>query len=167
MVKSSTLNPKTTISSVLGSDYTEPANEDEKQLGDGGIGADVDQMYEQLDDVEEEDESIDENYDESLYESDEESNADSSQPVYSPFCEKVTRKKELPTSLFAGKKFLFIIKINFEFIFFFEIVFADARQKEEDPIRRYFTSSKLYKFWSFMTLPVTLPIDLTYAMTRR
>jgi len=113
MVKSSTLNPKTTISSVLGSDYTEPANEDEKQLGDGGIGADVDQMYEQLDDVEEEDESIDENYDESLYESDEESNADSSQPVYSPFCEKVTRRKELPTSLFAGKKISFYYKNKF------------------------------------------------------
>lgn len=46
-------------------------------------------------------------------------------------------------------------------------MFADARQKEEDPIRRYFTSSKIYKVWSFMTLPVTLPIDLTYAMTRR
>jgi hypothetical protein len=47
------------------------------------------------------------------------------------------------------------------------IVFADARQKEEDPIARYFTGSKIYKLWSFMTLPVTLPIDFTYAMTKR
>ncbi len=47
------------------------------------------------------------------------------------------------------------------------IVFADARQKEEDPIGRYFTDSNIYKVWSFMTLPVTLPIDFTYAMTKR
>jgi hypothetical protein len=56
------------------------------------------------------------------------------------------------------------MKINLNF---FEIVFADARQKEEDPIRKYFTHSKIYKLWSFMALPVTLPIDFTYAMTKR
>ncbi len=49
----------------------------------------------------------------------------------------------------------------------FFVVFADARQKIEDPIGRYFTESNLYKVWSFMTLPVTLPIDLTYAITKR
>jgi hypothetical protein len=47
------------------------------------------------------------------------------------------------------------------------IVFADARQKIEDPIGRYFTESNLYRLWSFMALPVTLPIDLTYAITKR
>jgi len=51
---------------------------------------------------------------------------------------------------------------------YFEIlVFADARQKVEDPIGRYFTESNLYRFWSFIALPVTLPIDLTYAITKR
>ncbi len=47
------------------------------------------------------------------------------------------------------------------------LVFADARQKIEDPIGRYFTESNLYRVWSFMALPVTLPIDLTYAVTKR
>ena len=47
------------------------------------------------------------------------------------------------------------------------LVFADARQKIEDPIGRYFTESNLYRIWSLMTLPVTLPIDLTYACAKR
>ncbi len=47
------------------------------------------------------------------------------------------------------------------------LVFADARQKIEDPIGRYFTESNLYRLWSFMALPVTLPIDFTYAVTKR
>jgi hypothetical protein len=111
MIKSSHLSTKTSISSVLGDDYTEPANEDEKQLGNGGIADDVDQMYERLEDVEEEsmddqdNDEDDEDEDENFYESDEESNADGSQATFSPFCEKVTRKKELPTPLFAGKKY--------------------------------------------------------------
>ena len=106
MVKSSHLNTKTSISSVLGSHYTEPDNEEEKQLSNGGIADDVNQMYEELDDLEEEEESLDEN--DNSYETDEESNAaSSSQITFSPFCEKVTRKKELPTPLFAGKIFCF------------------------------------------------------------
>jgi len=106
MVKSSHLSSQTTISSFLGSDYTEPANEDEKQLGNGGIADDVENMYEYLEDVEEE--SMDDQ-DENSDQSDDESNADGSQVVYSPFCEKVTRKKELPTPLFAGKTFSFLL----------------------------------------------------------
>ena len=47
------------------------------------------------------------------------------------------------------------------------LVFADARQKEEDPIRRYFTDSRIYKVGSFMALPVTLPLDMTLAVTKR
>jgi hypothetical protein len=97
------LNTRTTISSVLGSEYTEPATGDEKQLGNGGIVEDVDRMYEELDDVEEE--SMDNDYLSS--ESDDESEKDNSQATFSPFCEKVTRKKELPTPLFAGKIFIF------------------------------------------------------------
>ncbi len=62
----------------------------------------VGQMYEELDDVEEE--SMDEHY--SSNESDDESEKDNSQATFSPFCEKVTRKKELPTPLFAGKTFV-------------------------------------------------------------
>lgn len=122
MVKSSHLNTKTSISSFLGDDYTEPANEDERQLGNNGMADDVDQMYEQLDDVEEEeeDEFMDEDYDESPYQTDEESNANSTQAAYSPFCEKVTIKKELPTPLFAGNKNLIAKKINFDcFVLFF------------------------------------------------
>lgn len=58
-------------------------------------------MYENLDDIDEE--SIDE--EDKDYESDAESNGDAnSQMTYSPFCEKVTPKTELPTSLFAGKE---------------------------------------------------------------
>jgi hypothetical protein len=110
MVKSSRLNTKTSISSVLGDDYTEPANEDEKQLGNGGIADDVEQMYEHLEDVEEEEEElVDDGYDDNFDQSDEESNADGSQATFSPFCEKVTRKKDLPTPLFAGKKFSFFL----------------------------------------------------------
>jgi len=120
MINFSHINTKTSMSSLLGCDYTEPANEDEEQLGNGGIGDDVDQMYERLDDVEEESINDNDNYDESLSQSDDESNADNSQVIYSPFCEKVTRKKELPTPLFAGKKFVFcflIMKINLKFFF--------------------------------------------------
>jgi hypothetical protein len=113
MVNSSHLSTKTTISSVLGTDYTEPANDEEKQLGNGGIDDDVDQVYEQLDDVEEE--SMHDNYDDDSCQSDAESNANSSQAIFSPFCEKVTRKRELPTPLFAGKKFLSFRKTKFEF----------------------------------------------------
>ncbi len=91
MVRSSHLNPKATISSVLGSDYTEPANDEEKQLGNGGIAQDVDRMFE--------DESTDDEY------SSEESDKENSHITFSPFCEKVSRKKELPTPLFAGKRF--------------------------------------------------------------
>ncbi|CAF4361556.1 unnamed protein product, partial [Rotaria sordida] len=40
--------------------------------------------------------------------------------------------------------------------------FADAKQKVEDPVARYFTESNLYKFGSFLALPITLPLDLTY-----
>ena len=101
MVKSSHLGTKTSISSVLGEDYTEPANEDEEQLGNGGIAEDVDQMFDYLEDIDEE--SMDEE-DDDFDESDAESNIDGSQAAFSPFCEKVTRKKDLPTPLFAGKK---------------------------------------------------------------
>lgn len=60
-------------------------------------------MYEEYDDIEKE--SVDDE-DYSSNESDEESEKENSQVVFSPFCEKVTRKKELPTPLFAGKIFL-------------------------------------------------------------
>jgi hypothetical protein len=165
MITSSHLSTKTTISSVLGRDYTEPANEDEKQLGNGGIVHDVDRMYEELDDI---DEDTMEDDDQSSSHSDDESNGNSSQATFSPFCEKVTRKRELPTSLYAGKynHFVFLfIKIKFQF--FIKLVFAHARHKEENPIRSYFTDSNIYKVWSLMALPVTLPIDLTCAMTKR
>jgi len=162
MIRSSYLNTKTSISSVLGSEYTEPANEDEKQLRNEGIVQNVDKIYEEFDDIE--NESIDDNY--LSQELDDDSEKENSGITFSPFCEKVTRKKELPTPLFAGNKFLSFLKTiknNFSFL----IVFADARQKIEDPIGRYFTESNLYRLWSFMALPVTLPIDLTYAVTKR
>ncbi|CAF1236205.1 unnamed protein product [Adineta steineri] len=143
MIKSTHLSTKATISSVLGSDYSEPANDEERQLRNGGIVEDVGRMYEELDDVEEED-SMD---DGDEYLSDKDIQKEKCEITFSPFCEKVTRKKELPTPLFA--------------------VFAHARQKIEDPIGRYFTESNLYRIWSFMALPVTLPIDLTYAITKR
>jgi len=57
-------------------------------------------MYEEFDDIEKE--SMDgDSY--SSEESDDESEKENSQVTFSPFCEKVTRKKELPTPLFAGK----------------------------------------------------------------
>jgi hypothetical protein len=113
MVKSSYLSTQTTISSVLGSDYTEPAKEDEKQLRNGGIAQDVNRMYEQLDDVEEESMDDNESSDEDSSQSDDESIANSSQVTFSPFCEKVTRKKELPTPLFAGKELISFFRIYF------------------------------------------------------
>jgi len=93
MTRSSYLNPKATISSVLGSDYTEPNNDEERQLGNGGIAEDIDEMYETN--------STDDEY------SSEESDKENSHITFSPFCEKVSRKKELPTPLFAGKNYLF------------------------------------------------------------
>ena len=44
---------KTTISSVFSTDYTELVNEDEKQLGSGGIAQDVERIFDSLDGVEE------------------------------------------------------------------------------------------------------------------
>jgi hypothetical protein len=113
MVKSSYLSTETTISSVLGGDYTEPAKEDEKQLRNGGIAQDANRMYEQLDDVEEESMDDNESSDEDSSQSDDESIANSSQVTFSPFCEKVTRKKELPTPLFAGKELISFFRIYF------------------------------------------------------
>jgi hypothetical protein len=112
MIKSSHLSPKATISSVLGRDYTEPANDEEKQLGNGGIAQNVDRIYDELDDVEEE--STDNEY--SSEESDEEIGKENSQVTFSPFCEKVTRKKELPTPLFAGKSFCLFVKFISKYI---------------------------------------------------
>jgi hypothetical protein len=104
MVQSSYLGAKTSISSALGCDYTEPVHNDEAELANGGIVQNVDRMYEQLDDVEEEEaESMDDGYDDSSYRSDEESNAGTSQVEYSPYCQRFTRKKDLPTPLFAGE----------------------------------------------------------------
>jgi hypothetical protein len=158
MIKSSHLSTKETISSVLGSDYTEPANDEEKQLRNGGIVQDVDRMYAEVDDEDESDSAAD------GYSSDAESEKGNSQVTFSPFCGKVTRKQELPTPLFAGKTLPWSRDKDFERIV---VVFADARQKVEDPIGRYFTESNLYRVWSLMTLPLTLPIDLTYAITKR
>ncbi|CAF3597360.1 unnamed protein product [Rotaria sordida] len=140
MIKSSRLSAKATISSVLGNDYTEPAHEEEKQLRNGGVLHDVGRMYEKSHDI---DDKL-ANYE---YSSDEESEKENHQITYSPYCEKVTRKKDLPTPLFA--------------------VFADAKQKVEDPVARYFTESNLYKFGSFLALPITLPLDLTYTTMKR
>ncbi|CAF2974254.1 unnamed protein product [Rotaria sp. Silwood2] len=140
MIKPSHLSTKTTISSVLGNNYTEPANEEEKQLRNGGVLHDVGRMYERSHDI----------YDKLMsyeYSSDEEFQKENRQITFSSFCEKVRRKKDLPTPLFA--------------------VFANARQKVEDPIGRYFAESNLYKVWSFLTLPITLPIDLTYTTMKR
>ena len=108
LIRSSHLNTRTTISSVLGSEYTEPTTSDERQLGNGGMVENVGQMYEELDDVEEE--SMDDNS--SASDSDDESEKDNSQATFSPFCEKVTRKKELPTPLFAGKIFIIFLFIE-------------------------------------------------------
>lgn len=108
LIRSSHLNARTSISSVLGKEYTEPATEDEKQLRNGGIGHDVGRMYEELDDVEEEDSEEEEMEEEdencsSNESDDEESEKNYSEATFSPYCEKVTRKKDLPTPLFAGK----------------------------------------------------------------
>ena len=104
MIKSSYLSSKTSISSVLGCEYTEPAHDDEVELANGGIVQNVERMYEPLDNVEEGTESMDDGFDDSSYRSDDESNADESQVTYSPYCERFTRKKDLPTPLFAGEQ---------------------------------------------------------------
>ena len=121
LIRSSHLNTRTSISSVLGKEYTEPATEDEKQLRNGGIGDDVDRMYEELDDVEEEeeDELINGHY--LTSESDGESEKDNSEITFSPFCEKVTRKKDLPTPLFAGRFFFAAREAKNEIISFFSL----------------------------------------------
>ena len=164
MIESTYVNNRTSISSVLGKEFTEPATDEEEELANGGIAQDVEQMFEDLDDVNEESMEDDASYEGSTYPSDDdEFNSGSSQATFSPFCDEVIRKKELPTPLFAGKN----ERLRVQLYLFLLLVFADARQREEDPIRRYFTDSRLYKVWSLMTLPVTLPMDLTYAATKR
>lgn len=91
MIKSSKLTTKVTMSSLLGKDYTEPDIENEKQLGHGGILYNVDKIYYEStnnDDL-----------------SDEDFNKENNQVEFSSFSEKITRKKDLPTTLFAGKKY--------------------------------------------------------------
>ena len=153
MIKSSRLSTKATISSVLGKEYTEPGPEEEKELRRGGIVQGVDHTY-----VESDDDSMGESSDES---SDEELD----NPVtFSPFCAKFSKKEELPTPLFAGNNSSGSRDLTVQRGC---VVFADARQKIEDPIGRYFTESNIYRVWSLMALPVTLPLDLTYAVTKR
>ena len=104
MIKSSHLSPKTSISSVLGDDYTEPTNDDEEELANGGIDEDVKEMFEKTNDEFEED-------DEGYSEDDQESSYDAIRAEYSRFCEKVSRNKELPTPLFAG---MFVVNYFFD-----------------------------------------------------
>ena len=86
MLQSSQPNSKMSIFSVLGSEYTESATKEEKELDNEGI----DRMYDDLD--------------EELMDEEEISDEDTTiQVTYGPFCEKVTLKKELPTPLFAGE----------------------------------------------------------------
>jgi hypothetical protein len=103
MVHSTYVNDRTSISSLLGTDYTEPDIDEEEELANGGIAQDVDRMFEQLDEVEEESMDEDASHEGSAYQSEEESIGGSSQATFSPYCQKVTPKKELPTPLFAGK----------------------------------------------------------------
>ena len=42
-----------------------------------------------------------------------------------------------------------------------------ARQKVEDPFERYFTKSKIFRAWSYLALPLTLPLDFTCNATKR
>lgn len=119
MIKSSRLGSRTTISSVLGSDYTEPVTEDENELRQGGIGHDLEQSYADIDDQDNQSMEDDENSSELSQderEDDENDNDDGAEDHYdslensisfSPYCEKVTRKKELPTPLFAGEIYIF------------------------------------------------------------
>ena len=101
MIKSSHLSAKTSISLVLGDDYTEPRTEDERELRHGGMVQDLGEMYADSDGVE--GSSSDEDGDESSSESvGDEEDPELNPATFSPFCEKITRKKELPTPLFAG-----------------------------------------------------------------
>ena len=94
------MSAKTTISSVLGTDYTEPIAEDENVIRRGGIGEDINESFAYSDDLQEE--TIENDDDESEHSLDE-CDSMENQVTFSPFCEKITRKKELPTPLFAGK----------------------------------------------------------------
>lgn len=109
MVSSSYLSPKTNISSVFGDEYTEPANDEEQVLANGGIGEDVGQMYEEFDESEEEFMDDDINPYDKSYPSDIESNG-GSQVKLASYCGPFLRKKELPTPLFAGKQYFSFLK---------------------------------------------------------
>ncbi|CAF5217483.1 unnamed protein product, partial [Rotaria magnacalcarata] len=127
----------------LGCDYTEPTDQEEKQLGDSDFLHDVDQMFAGLDVAD--DEQID--YEHTSDELDEELVKETSQIAFSVFCEKVTRKKDLPTPVFA--------------------VFADAIENVEGSIGCYFTESNFYRLLLLLTLPITLLIELIYAVVKR
>ena len=96
MIQKSSFYLKTSISSVLGENYTEPAFDEEKELANGGIGEDIDDVYDQTDDESDSDQQPTD-------QSDEERIDDHPPMNFSSFCEKVVRKKDLPTSLFTGE----------------------------------------------------------------
>ena len=99
MIKSSCLSKQVSISSVLGQDYTEPTNEDERELRNGEITQDVDQIYDDLKNSE-----TKTNDDYSAEDLDDELNRRINQETLNSFGNKFTLRQELPTQLFTGKK---------------------------------------------------------------
>jgi hypothetical protein len=106
MIKSSHLSTKTGISLVLGSDYTVPARDKDNELQHGGMVHDMyvadsdDSLSQSEQDGDDDDDDDDEKgkHEEEVF-----VDKPSAAATFSPFCEKVTRKKDLPTPLFAGR----------------------------------------------------------------
>lgn len=114
-LKSSNVIDQYSISSILGTKYTEPAIEEEKELANGGIGESVGETYEYI-----QNESDNEQFesDESAYHSDNSLNDEQITVEFSSFCKKVTRRKDLPSSIHAGKNKVLSLKTKlFEFLY--------------------------------------------------
>ncbi|CAF0754116.1 unnamed protein product [Didymodactylos carnosus] len=130
------LTNKSSISSMLGRDYSEP--NDEKLLANIGID-DVHQMF-AIESEDEDDNSTDSN---SL-----EGDSDHhTQGEFSEFCRQPDPRNELPSPLVA--------------------VFNSALNDELRNLGNVVNRSTLLNIWSYIALPIILPIDLTYSVTKK
>ncbi|CAF1083252.1 unnamed protein product, partial [Didymodactylos carnosus] len=132
------LTDKSSISSVLGREYSEP-NDDELLDSHSTDDGDVHHMFAS--------DSEDVDDDSTVQNSIEENNDHSTAGAFSEFCRKPEEVNQMPSSLIA--------------------VFNSALNDELANLGNVVNRSPLLNIWSYVALPVTLPIDLTYTVTKR
>jgi hypothetical protein len=104
MLQSTSPHPRRSISSMFGSEYAAPYDGEEEELANGGMTHGINQIYGSLSSDDDNDEDDDEAIDTMSLDPSEDTSSDvGSEAAFSPYCQKVTRKKELPSMMFAGK----------------------------------------------------------------